>query len=77
MDALVGADRRHRGGQSRRHDRRAVDAARDEQRQAQFLLDFIESENSLGFHAPQEAMRVLALSIDHTRKGQLALRPRK
>ena len=51
--------------------------ARDEQRQAQFLLDFIESENSLGFHAPQEAMRVLALSLDHTRKGQLALRPRK
>jgi nitrite reductase (cytochrome c-552) len=51
--------------------------ARDEQRQAQFLLDFIESENSLGFHAPQEAMRVLALSLDHTRKGLLALRPRK
>ena len=47
---------------------------RDEQRQAQFLLDFIEAENSMGFHAPQEAMRVLALSIDHTRKGQLALR---
>ena len=52
-------------------------AARDEQRQAQFLLDFIESENSVGFHAPQEAMRVLALSLDHTRKGQLALRPRQ
>jgi nitrite reductase (cytochrome c-552) len=51
--------------------------ARDEQRQAQFLLDFIEAENSMGFHAPQEAMRILALSIDHTRKGQLALRPRK
>jgi nitrite reductase (cytochrome c-552) len=50
--------------------------ARDEQRQAQFLLDFIEAENSMGFHAPQEAMRVLALSLDHTRKGQLALRQR-
>jgi nitrite reductase (cytochrome c-552) len=48
--------------------------ARDEQRQAQFLLDFIESENSSGFHAPQEAMRLLALSLDHTRKGQLTLR---
>jgi nitrite reductase (cytochrome c-552) len=47
--------------------------ARDEQRQAQFLLDFIEAENSMGFHAPQEAMRVLALSLDHARKGQLAL----
>ena len=49
-------------------------AARDEQRQAQFLVDFIEAENSMGFHAPQEAMRVLALSIDHTRRGQQALR---
>ena len=48
--------------------------ARDEQRQAQFLVDFIEAENSMGFHAPQEAMRVLAMSIDHTRKGQTVLR---
>jgi nitrite reductase (cytochrome c-552) len=48
--------------------------ARDEQRQAQFLLDFIEAENSMGFHAPQEAMRVLALSINHARQGQVALR---
>ncbi len=48
--------------------------ARDEQRQAQFLVDFIEAENSMGFHAPQEAMRVLALSIDHTRRGQQAVR---
>ena len=48
--------------------------ARDEQRQAQFLLDFIEAENSMGFHAPQESMRVLATSIEHTRRGQAALR---
>ena len=48
--------------------------ARDEQRQAQFLLDFIEAENSMGFHASQESMRVLALSIDHPRTGQVALR---
>jgi nitrite reductase (cytochrome c-552) len=61
MDALVGliAD---------------IKAARDEQRRAQFLLDFIEAENSMGFHASQEAMRVLALSLDHARKGQLALK---
>lgn len=48
--------------------------ARDQHRQAQFLLDFIEAENSMGFHAPQEAMRVLATSIEHTRQGQAALR---
>src|SRR5690606_21284258 len=53
-----------------------VDRARDEQRQAQFLLDFIEAENSMGFHAPQESMRVLATSIEHVRRGQAALRAR-
>lgn len=51
-----------------------LDTARDEQRQAQFLLDFVEAENSTGFHAPQEAMRILAKSIEHVRKGQIALR---
>jgi len=52
----------------------ALTRARDEQRQAQFLLDFIEAENSMGFHAPQESMRVLGTSIEHTRRGQAALR---
>ena len=51
----------------------AVTAAQTSQRRAQFLLDFIEAENSMGFHAPQESMRVLGLSIEHTRKGQRAL----
>jgi nitrite reductase (cytochrome c-552) len=49
-------------------------AARDFQRKAQFYLDFVEAENSTGFHAPQEAARILAESIDFTRQGQLALR---
>ncbi|MFZ5476125.1 MAG: ammonia-forming cytochrome c nitrite reductase subunit c552 [Myxococcota bacterium] len=49
--------------------------ARDLQRRAQFLLDFVEAENSSGFHAPQEAARLLATSIDLSRQGQLALRP--
>ena len=51
----------------------AVTAAQSSQRRAQFLLDFIEAENSMGFHAPQESMRILGLSIEHTRKGQRAL----
>jgi len=50
--------------------------ARAEQRRAQFLLDFIEAENSMGFHAGQEATRVLGLSIEHTRRGQKALHGR-
>jgi nitrite reductase (cytochrome c-552) len=45
------------------------------QRKAQFYLDFVEAENSTGFHAPQEALRVLGESIDLARQGQLALRP--
>jgi nitrite reductase (cytochrome c-552) len=46
----------------------------DFQRKAQFYLDFVEAENSMGFHAPQEAVRILGESINFTRKGQRALR---
>jgi nitrite reductase (cytochrome c-552) len=46
------------------------------QRRAQFYLDFIEAENSMGFHAPGEAARILAEAIDYARQGQLALRPK-
>ena len=49
-------------------------AARDNQRKAQFYLDFVEAENSMGFHAPEEAARILAESINFTRLGQVALR---
>jgi nitrite reductase (cytochrome c-552) len=51
-----------------------VAKARDYQRKAQFLADFIEAENSMGFHADQEAARILAKSIDYSRRGQMALR---
>ncbi len=51
-----------------------VDAQRF-QRHAQFYLDFVEAENSVGFHAPQEALRILGESINLSRQGQLALRP--
>ncbi len=47
---------------------------RDFQRKAQFYLDFVEAENSMGFHAPQESARILAESIDFSRKGQLLAR---
>lgn len=43
------------------------------QRQAQFYLDFVEAENSMGFHAPGEAMKILGLSIENTRKGQVLI----
>jgi nitrite reductase (cytochrome c-552) len=49
--------------------------SRDFQRKAQFFLDFVEAENSTGFHAPDEAVRILGESIDFSRKGQVSLRP--
>ncbi|MEO5819194.1 MAG: ammonia-forming cytochrome c nitrite reductase subunit c552 [Vicinamibacteraceae bacterium] len=73
MDALMALIADIKAAKARGLTDTQLTTARDEQRQAQFLLDFIEAENSMGFHAPQEAMRVLALSIDHTRKGQRAL----
>lgn len=47
------------------------------QRKAMWRLDFIVSENSKGFHAPQEAARILGESIDYSRQAQtMALRLR-
>jgi nitrite reductase (cytochrome c-552) len=46
--------------------------ARQWHRKGQFLLDLAESENSTGFHAPQESIRILSVALDHFRKGQVA-----
>ena len=57
-----GAHRRHQGREGAR--RRSTPRSRRRggiSGAAQFLLDFIEAENSMGFHADQEAVRVLAL----------------
>lgn len=43
------------------------------QRKAQFRLDFISAENSMGFHADQEAARILGEAIDYARQGQIAV----
>ena len=43
------------------------------QRRAQCRLDFIAAENSMGFHAPQEAAKVLAEAIDYARQGEIAV----
>jgi nitrite reductase (cytochrome c-552) len=42
------------------------------QRQAQWRIDFIAAENSMGFHAPQEAARVLGEAIDLARRGEIS-----
>jgi nitrite reductase (cytochrome c-552) len=44
----------------------------DLQRKAMWRLDFISSENSDGFHADQEAARLLGESIDFSRQAEVA-----
>ncbi len=49
--------------------------ARELHRQAQIRWDFINAENSMGFHNPEEALRILAISIDFARQAEnLALK---
>lgn len=51
----------------------ALAQARELQRKAQWRLDFVYAENSMGFHASQEAARILAEAIDYARQGQMAV----
>jgi nitrite reductase (cytochrome c-552) len=48
-----------------------LEAARALQRKAQWRIDFVAAENSMGFHAPQEAARLLGEAIDFARQGQV------
>jgi nitrite reductase (cytochrome c-552) len=43
--------------------------ARQLQRKAQWRADLINAENSMGFHAPAECLRILGESIDYARQG--------
>lgn len=65
LDAIAAA--RQRGASDAQ-----LQAALDLQRKAQWRLDFIAAENSMGFHAPQEAARILAEAADYARQGQVA-----
>ena len=49
-----------------------LEPIRQLQRKAMWRLDFISSENSKGFHADQEAVRILGESIDYSRQAQAA-----
>lgn len=46
-------------------------APRDLHRKSQWRLDYISAENSMGFHADQEAARILGEAIDYARQGQV------
>ena len=74
MDALVQFIGDLKAARERGFTDEQLAAPRDFQRKAQFYLDFVEAENSMGFHAPGEAARILGESMNFTRMGQVALR---
>ncbi len=74
MDALVDLIGDLKAARQEGRSDAALAKPRNLQRRAQFLLDFVEAENSTGFHAPQEAVRILGASINYSRLGQVALR---
>jgi nitrite reductase (cytochrome c-552) len=46
--------------------------ARRLHRAAQMRWDFVDAENSMGFHSPQETARVLTHAVDLARQAQMA-----
>lgn len=48
----------------------ALAEARNFHRRGQLRWDFVSSENSTGFHSPQESARVLAMSIDFAHRAR-------
>ncbi|HEY7544141.1 MAG TPA: ammonia-forming cytochrome c nitrite reductase subunit c552 [Blastocatellia bacterium] len=77
MDALMDLISDIKAARSAGRSEAELAAAQSFQRKAQFYLDFVEAENSTGFHAPQEAARILGESINFSRQGQIALRDQK
>jgi nitrite reductase (cytochrome c-552) len=49
-----------------------LEEARYLHRRACIRWDFVSSENSTGFHSPQEAARLLATAIDYARQAELS-----
>lgn len=66
MDAIVAAQKKNVAPTR-------IEAAKKLQRRSQMRVDFVSAENSLGFHAPQEATRILGEAIDFARLGQMEL----
>ncbi len=73
QEALLGLIAALASAQTTGVDEPRVAQARELQRKAQWRLDFVYAENSMGFHASQEGARILAEAIDYARQGQLAL----
>lgn len=74
MDALMHFMDNIKIAKARKLDQKIIDKALNVQREAQFLIDFIEAENSFGFHAPQESARLIVVAMDMIREGEILLR---
>lgn len=74
MDALMSFMDNIKAAQAKKMDKKILDKALNAQREAQFLIDFIEAENSFGFHAPQESARLIVTAMDKIREGEIILR---
>ncbi len=74
MDALVQLIQDIAGARANGATDEQLAEARQNQRKAQFYVDFVEAENSMGFHAPAEAARILGESINFSRLGQVSMR---
>lgn len=73
FDALVNLIYNIEEGMESGLDEEALDLAREYQNKASFYLDYVYSENSYGFHAPDYMQAILLSSMDASRKGELAL----
>jgi nitrite reductase (cytochrome c-552) len=74
MDALMIFMDSIQAAQATKMDPARIAKAQYSQREAQFLIDFIEAENSTGLHAPQEAARLIVSTMDKIRESEIILR---
>src|SRR5574340_1833269 len=71
-DAIVAAiDAIKTAAADPKSDAELLEEARSLHRSAQLRWDFIAAENSMGFHNPEEALRILASATDLARQAQL------
>lgn len=74
LDALMDLIRDIKAARAANVDPKLIEQAQNAHRKGQYMIDFVMSENSMGFHAPEESVRILGDAINTCRLGQLALK---
>jgi nitrite reductase (cytochrome c-552) len=72
QDAIIAAIETIAAAADAGADDASLEEARSLHRAAQLRWDFIAAENSMGFHNPQEALRILASATDLARQAQVS-----